>query len=167
MKNIKELMNEYKFSKEKMDKLLGFYAYDNYCEDMHNFFTEVKSLGKQMDGFGYNISIMTEIYNGTGNLCPFKLTLSHFADNRLYFIGDFVNDSKSQLIYTFDPETTQDFQKGDIVYLPVLSFVFVQIYQNKSYILRLFENAICDEIKKHNEFHKHLITYAKEIRENL
>lgn len=167
---IEELLKEYNKLKYIEEQQNGYSAQFHFYDELKDFFKSVKKVGDQLKGYGNNIKIDLRIMNGAGKMADFVLRLSPYQIDKNpddYLVGYWKEDEKDKayVLYSFNPNFSSEpyTNNSKQLYIDPLSFVFLQLYENKEYIVNKFEDQAIEDLTDRIKFTNRLIEISDKI----
>lgn len=175
MKQIENLVTEFNSLKEQTDKQIGFFAYNNYPIELKEFYDKLNEINKSLKGYGYPISIKTNIISGLAKSSKCIITLTHYNEEGLEILVSLKDKKKDpiDIVYTVNPIATTEFtetkneniEKTKVYYLPITSFVFLQLYDKLDSLVKESKKVAISEIKKKIDFQNKLYNLDRKLKE--
>lgn len=152
---IEEKLKQYLNYNKYINDSIGFYACRRYYNKLKNFVNRVNDLGKELEGYGYPIEIQIDAVNGGSNIQKLNIKFVPYSDDRNRLVAYWEDDNLYKLYYVIDENYDKDLEAEDenaehsSMFIPVLSFVFLQIYEKQDSIINNLYIKAFDDINMH------------------
>lgn len=161
---IDEMIKKYKKLKKERD-YLEQKKIDKIKSMQIEFFNMFKELGQKVVAFGNPFYVETEIILGLGKKEVFRLKLSPYEQDDFLLLGDFnvLNENGTHVYISFNPDIEPcDYLDKKDLYITVLPFVMLQIYDKKEELYNKMYNQIIEDIGNHITLQEELIRIIEE-----
>lgn len=173
MNQIKKAVTDLQTIKEE-NKNIEFFAYQRYPEKLQEFFEKLNEINQSLQGYGYPVSIKTKLYSGLAKKSTYTITLIPYnEEGREILIGmKSEKNSELQVASLVNPKATfsvtnnlNEENSNESYYMPLSSFLFVQLYEKLDEIVARLEGKALKEIYQKIEFQEQFAKLDKKIKE--
>lgn len=151
----KSMIREFLDNDKYINDSIGFYANTKHRNKIKEFASEVEKISDELKGYGYTIEIQIDAISGNGNSNKLNIRLVPYESGRNHLVEYWDDINPYKLYYVIDADYNEDLVAEDekaehsSMYIPVLSFVFLQIYAKKEQIINELYVKAFNDLNKH------------------
>ena len=168
----RKIIKDYLENNNSINNRIGYKMHFYMQREYNEFFNSIKEFSNLLKDYGYTVEISIKAIDGGANDSTLTLKLTPWEEGMKFLTATWNDkDNTNKLYYVINPKFDEDFVeeangKNVNMYIPVLPFVFLQIYEQKDVILNKFRIKAFNDIEEKIRYKKELNRLYDEIKSN-